>query len=279
MATLAPGIGSKAQADEWPALPVAVVPKGKGVGKRAEATEIAGKVAALGFHMGANHSAALGEETTDAGSTSASEAESTCSSTTAVPGTAGGARRMRRRPTALCCSLFDGTVLEPIPGTPVAKAGSPQRCRPAPQAVEAPPVPPGQFETVAPEALAALAPAAVLLSHAPPPKLPAAPALLLSPKRRARDATMARARRDAVPLKVKVPAYDSDLPWTPPLDPTLPVKKYPAFQEFAGVTASALKALRALEPGVPVKKQATSFLLDEPPRVLQPPPGLLAQPR
>lgn len=98
------------------------------------------------------------------------------------------------------------------------------------------------------------------------------PALLpQSPKKRAREALFASAKRDGVPLKVKI-SGPPEAGLRKSLNPAVPVKKMPVFAEIAGPEVAA--ALRRLEPGMPVKKCVPSFLLDEPPRALCPPPGL-----
>merc|ERR1719343_145689 len=89
----------------------------------------------------------------------------------------------------------------------------------------------------------------------------------LSPRRRAREATLAKAREHAVPLKVRTPegapGPRSDL------NPHLPAKKRVVFEEFANMTAQATK----LEAEEPVKKRPTEFLLQDVPRVMRSPPG------
>lgn len=97
---------------------------------------------------------------------------------------------------------------------------------------------------------------------APPPQ---------SPKKRAHDALPSDARPEHIPLKV-------DLAWSPEaglrktLNFALPAKKKPIFHDLVGREACA--ALHRLETGLPVKKRVTAFLLEEPPRAMQPPPGL-----
>eukprot|EP00928_Gymnodinium_smaydae_P020404 TRINITY_DN17886_c0_g1_i1.p1 TRINITY_DN17886_c0_g1~~TRINITY_DN17886_c0_g1_i1.p1 ORF type:complete len:358 (+),score=59.61 TRINITY_DN17886_c0_g1_i1:736-1809(+) len=91
-----------------------------------------------------------------------------------------------------------------------------------------------------------------------------------SPKRRARAATLERARRENLPLKVGglVASRDTSLGCggTPPgcgLDPSLPVKKRSAFaDEFKTV------APNWLNPNLPVKKQVPDFLLQDVPHLV-----------
>lgn len=97
-------------------------------------------------------------------------------------------------------------------------------------------------------------------------------ALPQSPKKRAREALFASAKRDGVPLKVKITG-PREAGLRNRLNPALPAKKKPVFAEFAGTEAAV--ALRRLEPGMPVKKCVPGFLLDEPPRAIRPPPGLV----
>jgi len=80
--------------------------------------------------------------------------------------------------------------------------------------------------------------------------------------------------KEAVPLKVHLVAQDTGSSMA--LDPALPAKKLPVFPEFA---AAAAAALRTLKPGLPVKKQLAGFLLENPPQILRPPPGLSGLPR
>jgi len=82
----------------------------------------------------------------------------------------------------------------------------------------------------------------------------------LTPKKQARDATMAKARRNGVPLKVKLP--ESLAPATiRGFDYLTPMKKRPVFADVAGPEPA--NALLRLEPGMPVKKRVPSFLLVE----------------
>jgi len=114
-------------------------------------------------------------------------------------------------------------------------------------------------------------------AHGPYRTVPVQPQ---SPKKRQREITLDRARREKIPLKVRLPTY---LP-TPgktskTLDPELPAKKMPPFSE-CGVAAAAA-ALRRLEPDVPVKKHITEYYSVDPPRNagMLTPPGLMPAPR
>jgi len=80
--------------------------------------------------------------------------------------------------------------------------------------------------------------------------------------------------KEAVPLKVHLRGQGAGSRVA--LDPAMPAKKLPVFPEFA---AAATAALRTLEPGLPVKKQVAGFLLENPPQILRPPPGLSGLPR
>eukprot|EP00927_Polykrikos_kofoidii_P052923 TRINITY_DN4697_c0_g2_i1.p1 TRINITY_DN4697_c0_g2~~TRINITY_DN4697_c0_g2_i1.p1 ORF type:complete len:339 (-),score=50.47 TRINITY_DN4697_c0_g2_i1:120-1136(-) len=87
----------------------------------------------------------------------------------------------------------------------------------------------------------------------------------LSPKRRAREATIARAKWQGLPLKVRPPSGCTDLEQrynaavAKGIDVAAPVKKRPVFAEVAGEAPAA--ALRNLQPGLPVKKVVPDFLV------------------
>jgi len=92
-------------------------------------------------------------------------------------------------------------------------------------------------------------------------------------KTSAREAMLARARREGRPLQVRMPQEAAAaLPSAMYLDPTLPAKKRVAFHELAHITAAVMQKL---QPGEPVKKKPTKFLLANPKPVVlvQPPPG------
>jgi len=196
-------------------------------------------------------------------------------------------------PAPLKSRLLVGTRLETIPGTPNAdgewQLDAPSDVPPCGRTVTADPLvptpPPG---VSAPRLLRSL--------PSPPPHnapekcdAPRKPPLVFlyqgtpqmsqephSPKRRAREAMLAKARQEALPLKVRPPAYAVQLSAPMHLDPMLPVKKRVMFAELAKITAAVMTKLDASEP---VKKKPTDFLLAEPPRVIRPPPGLPAMPR
>merc|ERR1712187_668125 len=92
-----------------------------------------------------------------------------------------------------------------------------------------------------------------------------------TPKTRARDATIAKARRGGVPLKVKLPDYLNAVVIRG-FDPCLPIKKRSVFGDIAGPEDAA--ALQHLEPDMPVKKRLPSFFFEEPLRAIRAPPGL-----
>jgi len=239
-------------------------------------------------------------DTTDGGS-AASDVESVCSSAslpeagsrTPLVGPGGGSSCRRRMPAPLHGRLLVGTRLETIPGTPnadgkcrinvpdsvpnsgraVAACNSPP---PAPRGVPTPlllrslPSPPPHN---APEKRdAAWKPSAVFVYQAAPQTCQAP----ISPKKSAREAMLAKARREALPLKVRLPAYAMQSSVPTHLDPMFPVKKRVIFAELARMTAAVMGKLDASEP---VKKKPTDFLLAEPPRVIRPLPGLPAKPR
>mmetsp|Transcript_117724 Transcript_117724/g.263187 ORF Transcript_117724/g.263187 Transcript_117724/m.263187 type:complete len:312 (-) Transcript_117724:193-1128(-) len=305
--------GASDSCDEWPPLLAAKsTTPGLAVGRaRSLAAKTTGTAKIAVHGPSPTRFPALQEEdTTDAGS-STSDAESTCSSSSAWasgseeerPYLAGGRPRpqaleagRRRLPVGLRSrGRFEGTPLELIPSTPSAEGstwslapevlaqahgGSPDKFLSLPPPPELPPpslpcaplappppVSPGQSlrKSVA-------APPAVLF-HAPPKMAQASTG---SPKRRAREEMLARAKQQSIPLKVRPPVQSDDEESSAPLVPGLPAKKCPVFLEFASAAAASL---RELEPSLPVKMQMTSWLLKEPPRVLRPPPGLAALPR
>jgi hypothetical protein len=82
-----------------------------------------------------------------------------------------------------------------------------------------------------------------------------------SAKQLARAAVLAKAKRDAVPLKVGI--EQEHLSETmQALDPNLPVKKRPAFADELGLPQISLMRL---DPHLPAKKTLPSFLLQESP--------------
>lgn len=200
------------------------------------------------------------EETTDAGS-GVSDGESTCSST------AGECKKVMQRNRTRC---FTGTPLETIPGTPMAVAAhhatTPGKQRQHEQTLLR--RPPGLPSPMSGDLLEQ--PSAGATSSQGPVNF--SRALPVSPKKRAREALLVKARREAVPLKVRVPVYDGQI--CKPLDSSLPVKKRPPFSElFESITAAA----QNLHPENPAKKKLSAFLLEAPPSMsmmLTPPPGL-----
>jgi hypothetical protein len=93
--------------------------------------------------------------------------------------------------------------------------------------------------------------------------------MLLSPKKRAREAVLTKALRDGVALKVRAPAYGTQS--IRPMDPLLPVKKRPILSECS--------AVNELKADLPAKKKVSSFLLEDPPSMLpSSPPGLSLAP-
>mmetsp|Transcript_22672 Transcript_22672/g.77433 ORF Transcript_22672/g.77433 Transcript_22672/m.77433 type:complete len:305 (-) Transcript_22672:202-1116(-) len=247
-------------------------------------------------------------DSTDAGS-SISDSESVCSSTSAhdigakveLSGPGWGASRLRRMPAALRNRKRFEPNLETIPGTPIASqeleatmapktepisfglAAAPVPVPPPPQMAQPPP-PFAEVPMLQPPGLRMPPPAPPLNAPVLCGARSSAPMLFCqgslpgaspgSPKRRAREAMLAQARTTSLPVKVRAPAY-ATVP-AARLDPAMPAKKRLVFGELSHITAAAMQKL---EPGEPVKKRPTDFLLAEPPRVLQLPPGLSAQPR
>lgn len=238
-------------------------------------------------------------ETTDAGS-AISDVESVCSSASMPeagtrtppvgPGWGGSRRRM---PAPLHGRLLVGTRLETIPGTPNAdgkwQLDGPDTVPPYGRAVTAyrspPPAPPG---VPAPRLLRSLPsppPHNALVKRDVPTKpsavfvyqgTPQTSQAPISPKKCAREAMLAKAQREARPLKVRLPAYATQSSEPAHLDPMFPVKKRVLFADLIKITAAVMGKLDMSEP---VKKKPTDFLLAEPPRVIRPPPGLPAKPR
>lgn len=76
----------------------------------------------------------------------------------------------------------------------------------------------------------------------------------ISPTQAAREAMLARAEREGLPLKVRLPPHLEGVPLA--LDPSLPAKKRLPFQEFDHLTAHLMLGQK---PGQPMKKQVTGF--------------------
>lgn len=264
------------QIDESPTLfnPENTLPKGKRSGG---ANNILGAKAA-GIKLDIVSSSLMGEEeTTDVGS-SASDSESTCSSTASSLGWP----KCRQR-TAFRGRFFSGTRLEMIPGTPVGRSKHLQdqqqqqelQSSPPPQHEPHVPMPPPP-STVPLAVKEAVPPPPPVHSPTQPEHTPTMQSVQTepnSPKKRARMAVIAKARKEAIPLKVRLPKYS--MLGTVPLNPSLPAKKRP-IPEFASLTAMALQELK---PGLPAKKRETFFLTEDTLRFLQTPPGLPMAPR
>jgi hypothetical protein len=86
-----------------------------------------------------------------------------------------------------------------------------------------------------------------------------------SPKKRAREATLAKAKHNGIPVKIALPANVA--PVSRSFDHTLPVKKRPVFAEALGPESVA--ALRKMESGMPVKKRIPTFLVEHTPVAIQ----------
>lgn len=233
------------------------------------------------------------EETTDPSSGVPSDAESTCSSMSSAAGGPSLLGARRRAPAALRlrgCHGFGGTPLEPIPGTPIASAP-----RTAPTKRFQPP--PGNWglghgrasvparregETPAPPDTPPVLPSPKATAAPPPPPPSHAPDLhllhrqeealtVVSPSKGARGATLAKAKRESRPLKVRLPKHHGAV-LSVPLNPEVPVKKRPPFPKDGDAAAAAMERL---DPRTPVKKQVSAFLLEESLQFLRAPPGLL----
>jgi len=210
--------------------------------------------------MRASHGFNREVESTDAGS-SGSDAESGWSSASEAPQSdhrfqqrqqqerpkpqpLGQTKRQRPKPLAKRVRLqaglyFRGTPLTPIPGTPkkqeaeFSSSGSDAEgvnsCK-----LQTPvePVPPGAV--------------------AAPPGLPG------SPKRRARQAMLEKARSEGIPLKVRIPEEMAKNLRS--LDYTIPAKKRPPV--WPGMDFGS--AVNLLDPQLPAKKCLSPFLLASP---------------
>lgn len=194
-------------------------------------------------------------ESTDVGS-SGSDAESGWSSASDAPqihprqlqleqersktqtlGTLGQAKRQRPKSLAKRVRLqagqyFRGTPLTPIPGTPKAYSSSSSDAEEN-SFVQAPEsVPPAE-------------------ASGAPPGLPG------SPKRRARQALLDRARCDGIPLKVRIP--EDIAKNLRSLDYSMPAKKRPPLWPDLALSSSM-----NLDPSLPAKKCLSPFLLESP---------------
>jgi len=101
-----------------------------------------------------------------------------------------------------------------------------------------------------------------------------------SPKKRAGELTLSSAKKEGLPLKIRLPDdLCVELPRS--LNPTLPAKKRPAFPDVAG--SEPVMALRKMAPDMPVKKCVPQFVFEEPPTftpqlVFEEPPTFKAAP-
>lgn len=88
----------------------------------------------------------------------------------------------------------------------------------------------------------------------------------LSPKKRAGETMLAAAKKDGVPVKIRLPE-DLAVQLPKSLNPRMPAKKRPVFQEVAG--PEPVMALRKMAPDMPVKKKVPHFVFEEPPAFLK----------
>mmetsp|Transcript_2335 Transcript_2335/g.6038 ORF Transcript_2335/g.6038 Transcript_2335/m.6038 type:complete len:299 (-) Transcript_2335:29-925(-) len=230
------------------------------------------------------------DETTDAGSDqhelsevgSSSEMGSRSSS---KGGTAGGVSSRLR-------SKFRGTPLEPIPGTPAnrddferapgmplktkvdarSSPGVPRRTASALRQQPRIPPPPAYCAPAAlPASKPVPAPARGPKVLVPGPVRSSAPFSSdpVSPKRRKREATLAKARKDGVPLKIGIPEHLAAIfagVASPLTDPSAVAKTTPPYPEFTGRTAEHLAL--GMEEKLPAKKNLIPWLTEDPPRLL-----------
>lgn len=225
------------------------------------------------------------DDTTDFGS--ASEAE-TAASSAAASERGGRARRSDASARVVAGVTLRRSVLPTIPGTPVAATGVasfplmlPPPSPPNPQQLwnltsmppglspggppsrpPGPGFPPGlqlgtPFATLV--GAPSMSPSAVFVRD--PEGNPLSP-LHSSRRRGTRDPVLDLARRDAYPVKVGLAG--NVVPPQHMLDPMQPVKKHLSYPEFFGDAT----ALRGLDHTVPVKKRPTTFLLQDPPRLM-----------
>jgi hypothetical protein len=163
---------------------------------------------------------------------------------------------------------FDGTPLEPIPGTPVGMSEHPPLLfSPSDECEEKAKL---QEETAMnfgkDRGVQSRSSWKILLATVPESKEKVATGhsrefwLPLSPKRRARAAALQKAKAEGMPLMVSMITEDAAFKRRD-LDPEVPAKKRPILAESAFAPSS-------LQPGVPVKKRVTPWLLAEPASVL-----------
>eukprot|EP00930_Biecheleria_cincta_P100366 TRINITY_DN92007_c0_g1_i1.p1 TRINITY_DN92007_c0_g1~~TRINITY_DN92007_c0_g1_i1.p1 ORF type:complete len:301 (-),score=38.22 TRINITY_DN92007_c0_g1_i1:212-1054(-) len=207
-------------------------------------------------------------ESTDAGSSSGSEAESgysSASESSQRPSTASSSQRLQslqlrqdvqqvpacrprerlgplsRKVRLQSGQFFRGTPLTPIPGTPVGPRESmpADGCSSGPEDVKM-----GDINR-----RSELEPLSATELFGTPPGLP------LSPQRRARHHLLEEAMAKKVPIKVSMPDWFTRQPSS--LDCNLPAKKRPLWP-------TPPLAQQALDPRLPVKKRLPAFLLETP---------------
>lgn len=163
---------------------------------------------------------------------------------------------------------FTGTPLDSIPGTPHGMTEHPPLLFPVSRCPDVEESQTSVVEESPPDAIQLMMPLApqTLLSTSPPlGSRAASPVSWLpkSPKKRVCAVFMEKAKQDGLPIKISMLHGSADIQKrTPPLDPTMPVKKRPI---MSGSVAQEL--LDRLKPGVPVKKRVTPWILAEPMRV------------
>jgi len=198
------------------------------------------------------------DDTTDAGS---SDADSSCSS-----GSEGGlqsgrsfndwasASRLRRlAPRKLAMGRkvrFSSTPLATIPGTPNAEQHMELSAAPTEQ--------PEQNKSMTENALDVLAtaPPSVLGGHCSSTGKSHENSTGVESKH-ATEIVLARAKRQALPLKLQLPAHLERA--RRQLDPSMPAKKRPAYMEF---TTATVADMQKLDPNMPLKKTVSRFLLE-----------------
>jgi hypothetical protein len=78
---------------------------------------------------------------------------------------------------------------------------------------------------------------------------------------------MYRAKREGVPVKVKLPEHLAPVS-AGGFDPSMPIKKRPVFADVAG--PGAAEALQLLDPTIPVKKRVPGYVLEDAAKATQP---------
>lgn len=220
----------------------------------------------------------LDEDSTDVGS-SVSDAETTCSSiVSSARGTevddqpvtknrCGGGPRSAKQHQRPPRKRFNSTFLEPIPGSPAKRSdcevlllgpslmAEQEKANPKGQFCPPPGLSPMPQST---HGAAHLLSAPLVLAYEPPTHDSGASGPLHKPPPYDADVHMDLMQVLKIPEPLKVRPSEEIAVLARPLDPTQPVKKRPAFPEFAGITNFGL------QPGVPVKKKLSYFLLEEP---------------